>query len=94
MLSYDPSYDLSQWFGNIGCCSHWILNKMATGDSFPHDILQYLAGVYNIHLLKAQFDRDKETIVLIEKRIRELSWTCKEVHKREMWALRIQLTVV
>ena len=92
--SHYPSYDLSQWFGNIGCCLHWIFKKMATGDSFPHGILQFPAGVHNFNLLKAQFERNKTTIVLIEKRIEDLSRASNEVHRREIKALRIQLTAV
>ena len=67
---------------------------MATGGSFPHGILQFPAGVHNIQQLKAQFDRNKHTILLIEKRIDDLSRASKEVHKIEIKALRIQLTAV
>ena len=67
---------------------------MATGGSFPHGILQFPAGVNNIEQLKAQFERNKRTIVLIEKRIDYLSRFSKEVHKTEIKALRIHLTAV
>ena len=67
---------------------------MATGGSFPHGILQFPAGVHNIQQLKAQFDRNKNTILLLEKRIDDLSRAGKEVHKIEIKALRIQLTAV
>ena len=67
---------------------------MATGGSFPHGITQFPAGVQNILRLKVQFERNKNTILLIEKRIEELSRASKEVHKREIKALRIQLTGV
>ena len=58
-----------------------MLNKMATGGSFPLGILQFPAGVHNIEQLKAQFDRNKSTILLIEKRIDDLSRVSKELHK-------------
>ena len=61
---------------------------------FPHAIIQFPAGVQNILRLKAQFERNKNTILLIEKRIEKLSRASKEVHKREIKALRIQLTAV
>ena len=46
---------------------------MATGGSFPHGTLQFPAGVYNIQLLKAQSERNKYTLMLLEKRIEDLT---------------------
>ena len=65
---------------------------MATGGSFPHAITQFPAGVHNIQQLIAQFERNKNTIVLIEKRIDDLSRANK--HQKEIKVLRIQLTAV
>ena len=70
-----------------------VLNKMATSGSFPHGNTQFPFGVYNIKQLKDQFERNKNTIVLIEKRIDDLTRAGKEVHKKEIRALRIHLTV-
>ena len=56
---------------------------MATVGSFPHAITQFPAGVHNIQQLKSQFERNKNTVVLIEKRIEDLSRASKGAHKRK-----------
>ena len=67
---------------------------MTTGGSFPHATLQFAAGVHNIQLMKAQFERNKYTIVLLEKRIEDLTREDKEGNKDQIKQMKIQLTAV
>ena len=67
---------------------------MATGGSFPHASLQFPTGVHNIQLLKAQFERNKYTLILLEKRIKDLTREDKEENKNSIAQLKSQLTAV
>ena len=67
---------------------------MATGGSFPHATLQLPAGVHNIQLLKAQFERNKYTLMLLEKRIEDLTREDKEGNKNSIAQLKAQLIAV
>ena len=67
---------------------------MATGGSFPQATLQFPAGVRNIQLLKAQSERNKYAILLLEKRIEDLTREDKEGNKNQIRQLKAQLTAV
>ena len=84
-----PSCDSSTQFGNLVCR----LN-MATGGSFPHANLLFPAGVYNIQHLKAQFERNKYTLMVLEKIIEDLTREDKEGNKNSIAQLKAQLTAV
>ena len=67
---------------------------MATGDSFLHANLQFRAGVHNIQHLKAQFERNKYTLMVLEKIIEDLTREDKEGNKNSIAQLKAQLTAV
>ena len=87
--SYYLSCDSSTQFANLVCR----LN-MATGGSFPHANLQFPAGVHNIQHLKAQFERNKYTLMVLEKIIEDLTREDKEGNKNSIAQLKAQLTAV